>query len=278
MANHLQGKTVVVTGAGSGFGKLVSEMACELGASVVGADVNADALAGVFAGIEAKGGSGSYRVADVTDIDQMRALAAHAVEVFGAIDVMVNNAGVMPLAFFADHERAVPAWHRAIDINIKGVINGIAAVHDQMIGQGRGHVVNISSIYSNFATAGAGVYTATKGAVNALSESLRVESQGKIKVSVIRPTGIPHTGLSASVVNGEGVVGIFGQHAPSALANMGSYYEGTMDPARLDVDSPLLWSLEPEHLAEQVIHVINQPWGVCISDITVRATGEEYIL
>lgn len=278
MSNHLEDKVVVVTGAGSGFGSLVSERACGLGAKVVGADVNADQLAVAFAALKDKGYDAAQLATDVTDLEQMRALAAFAVGTFGRIDVMVNNAGVMPLAFYADHEQASRAWHTAIDVNVKGVLNGIAAVYDQMIAQGRGHVVNISSIYSNFATAGAGVYTATKSAVNALSESLRVESQGKIKVSVVRPTGVPKTGLGASVVNPAAIVGILGQHAPTAMETMMKYVAGELPAELTDPDSPLLWSLEPEHIAENVIYVMNQPWGVSISDITIRATGEEYVL
>lgn len=274
MANHLEDKVVVITGAGSGFGRLLAGQGSDLGAKVVGGDVNGEQLAAAFEGMK----DAEHVVADVTDIEQMKALAAHAVAAFGRIDVMVNNAGVMPLAFYADHDQAQKGWEAAIDVNIKGVLNGIAAVYDQMIAQGRGHVVNISSIYSNFATAGAGVYTATKSAVNALSESLRVESQGKIKVSVVRPTGVPKTNLGASVVNPAATVGILGQHASTAMDNMMKYITGQLPPELADPDSPQLWSLEPEHIADNIIYVMNQPWGVSISDITIRATGEEYIL
>src|SRR5580700_10816710 len=108
----------------------------------------------------------------------MTGLAALAVETYSAIDVLVNNAGIMPLAFFADHSAASEAWDRCIDVNLKGVLHGISAVYDQMIAQGRGHVVNISSIYGNAGVEGAGVYSATKAAVTALSDSLRVEAAG----------------------------------------------------------------------------------------------------
>lgn len=278
MTNYLENKVIVITGAGSGFGRLVAEMACELGATVVGADINDDQLAMVFDGLKKEGRSVDHLKTDVTDVEQMKALAEFAVATFGRIDIMVNNAGVMPLSFFADHELASKAWDTAIDVNIKGVLNGIAAVYDQMIGQGRGHIVNISSIYGNFATAGAGVYTATKGAVNALSESLRVESQGKIKVSVVRPSGVPKTGLGGSVVNPAAIVGILGQHESSAMTNMIKYLSDELPSELTDPDSPQLWSLEPEHIAENIIYVMNQPWGVSISDITIRATGEEYVL
>jgi NADP-dependent 3-hydroxy acid dehydrogenase YdfG len=277
MSEHLQGKVVVITGAGSGFGLLVAERALGQGAKVVGADVDGDGLKAAFEGLG--GGDDLLAVTtDVTQLDQVKALAAAAVDAFGGIDVMINNAGVMPLAFYADHEAAAVGWDRCIDVNLKGVLHGISAVYDQMVEQGRGHVVNVSSIYSNFPTAGAGVYAATKSAVNVLSEALRVESQGKIKVSVVRPTGVPKTGLGGSVVNGAAVVGIFGQNGGTALENLMGYLGGQMDEEQLDPDSPRLWSLEPEHIADQIVYVIDQPWGVSISDITIRATGEEYVL
>ena len=102
-------------------------------------------------------------------------------DTFGGVDILVNNAGTMPLAFYEDHAIASEAWDRCIDVNIKGVLNGIMAVYDTMIGQGQGHVVNLSSIYGNAGVAGSAVYSATKSAVNELSNSLRLESQGKLK-------------------------------------------------------------------------------------------------
>ena len=204
----------------------------------------------------------------------MRALADHAVTTYGSIDVMVNNAGTMPLAFFSDHERAGDAWDRCIDINFKGVLHGINAVHDQMIEQGRGQVVNISSIYGNGPVAGSAVYTATKAAVNILSDVLRVESQGKIKVTTIRPTGVPGTGLGAGVINGEALSGVLGQ-------NEAAFWEGAAnvsDGLRVDPDEISYWAISPDELADNIVHVIDQPWGLSISDLTVRASGENFVL
>jgi NADP-dependent 3-hydroxy acid dehydrogenase YdfG len=152
MSQYLKDKVVIVTGAASGFGKLISEKCAAGGAKVVGVDVNAEGLNEVVDGIRAAGFDGTAHVADVTDMAQVKAAAQHAVDTFDSIDVLVNNAGVMPLAYFADHERAWEKWHKAIDINIKGVVNGISAVYDQMIEQGRGQVVNISSIFGNAAS------------------------------------------------------------------------------------------------------------------------------
>ncbi len=269
--SHLEGRTVVVTGAVGGFGRLVTEKCAARGSNVVASDVDAEGLAQLA---ERGGERVSTFVADVTDRAQMFELAQHAVDRWGSLDVMVNNAGVMPLAFYADHEEAAEAWDRCIDINFKGVLHGITAAHDHMIRQGRGHVVNLSSIYGNFPVAGSAVYTATKAAVNILSETLRVESQGKIKVTVVRPTGVPGTGLGSGIVNPEAIVGILGQNA----ANFGQRMEQIAEGERGDREAIDYWTLVPDDLAEQIVYAIDQPWGVSIAEITVRASGEDYIL
>lgn len=277
MSQYLADKVIIVTGAGSGFGRLISEKCAAGGAKVVGVDVNDESLTEVFDGIRAAGFDGSAQVADVTDMAAVKAAARHAVDTYGAIDVIVNNAGVMPLAFFADHERAWEKWHRAIDINVKGVVNGISAVYDTMIEQGRGHVVNISSIYGNAGIEGSGVYSATKAAVDALSDSLRVEAQGKIKVTTVKPTGVFGTNLASWVVNGEAISGVTGQRGAQFVENLGNFGTGALRPEQLDPDSVQYWLITPDDLATAVVHVIDQPWGITISDITVRASGENYV-
>jgi NADP-dependent 3-hydroxy acid dehydrogenase YdfG len=278
LTSHLNGRVVVVTGAAGGFGRLIAEMAAARGAKVVIGDIDGEAADATAAAVCATGADAVGLAADVTDLGQVEALAALAVERFGAVDVMVNNAGIMPLAFFRDHREAHAAWGRCIDINIKGVLNGICAVHDQMIQQGRGHVVNISSIYANAGTAGSGVYSATKAAVIAMSDSLRVESQGKIRVTVVRPTGVMGTGLGSTVINPEAVAGIAGANADALLSNVMAYFTGELDPALSDIDNPAYWAIAPDVIAGEVIHAMDQPWGVCIGDVTVRATGEQYVL
>ncbi len=280
MADHVKGKVVVVTGAASGFGRLVAELLARRGAKVVAGDVDGDALQATADAIRDAGGEIAHRRTDVTDLADTRALAAFAVEAYGAIDVLVNNAGTMPLAFYADHEAAAEAWDRCIDVNLKGVLHGIIAVHDQMIDQGRGHIVNLSSIYGNVPVVGSAVYSATKAAVNVLSESLRQESQGRIKVTVVRPTGVPGTGLASTIVNGDAIVGLLGQNMElftqrAALAFGG----GSPEEAAVltDPDSIEYWAISPAELAAQIVYVIDQPWGVAISDITVRASGEQYL-
>ena len=203
MSEHVAGKSIVVTGAGSGFGKLVCERLAALGAKVACADLDLTTAEAAAAGIRAAGGTARAFRADVSSIAEMRTLAESTVDAFGAIDVMVNNAGIMPLAFYADHAAALDAWHRCIDVNLKGVLNGIVAVYDQMIAQGRGHVVNLSSIYGNFPVVGAAVYGATKAAVNFPSESLRVEwARHGIGVTSIHPGAIRTNILKAAARHG----------------------------------------------------------------------------
>ena len=274
---YVKEKVIIVTGAASGFGKLISEKCAAGGAKVVGVDVSVEGLNEVFEGIRAAGFEGTAHVADVTDMAQVQAAGQHAVDTYGRIDVIVNNAGVMPLAFFADHELAWEKWHKAIDINIKGVVNGISAVYDTMIKQGRGQVINISSIYGNAGTEGSGVYSATKAAVDVLSDSLRVETQGRIKVTTVKPTGVLGTNLAGGVVNEAAVIGLVGQKGAQFLENAGNLQTGALRPEQTDVDSVEYWLITPDDLANAVVHVIDQPWGINISDVTIRASGENYV-
>ena len=276
--DHVNGKVIIVTGGGGGFGRLISQQASERGARMVCADINGEAAEETAALVRSAGGEAIAVKADVTSADDMAALASKAVEAFGRIDVMINNAGIMPLAFFADHKEALGAWHRCIDINFRGVLNGMVAVHDQMLSQGRGHIINISSIYGNFPVVGAGVYGATKAAVNFLSESLRMESRGRIKVTIVKPTGVPGTGLGAGVVNPAAVVGIVGQNMPEFGAALEALREGRLDGASLDPENIDYLVLDPAFIAREVLHAIDQPWGVSVGEVTVRAAGDHYLL
>ena len=276
MSNYLKDKVVVVTGAAGGFGRLIALKSSALGASVVCSDVDESTLSLVVQ--EAATDRVIGITADVTNLKDLRELVEGTIERLGRVDVMINNAGIMPLAFYQDHEKAIEAWHNCIDINIKGVLNGIVAVYDQMISQGRGHVVNLSSIYGNFPVSGAGVYGASKAAVNFLSESLRVESQGKIKVTTVKPTGVPGTGLGQGIINQEAIIGILGQNNASYLQMMQAHLSGELPEEHRNPENIEYYALDPGDLADQVIYAINQPWGVSIGEVTVRASGDAYIL
>lgn len=278
MTTHVEGKSIIITGAGGGFGRLIAQKAAALGANITASDIDEVTLEDTVQSVSEAGGNIQGQVADVTSIDDLKAVAKAAVDAYDRVDVMVNNAGVMPLAFYSDHEAALDKWHRCIDINIKGVLNGTVAVYDQMMAQQGGHVINIASIYGNFPVTGAAVYGATKSAVNFLSESLRVETAGKIKVTVIKPTGVPMTGLSAGVVNPEAVTGILGQNTVKFFEFMAKVGEGETQMAELDQNAYAYAMLDPAHIADGVIHAINQPHGVSIGDMTIRASGDDYIL
>lgn len=278
MTDHVAGKSIVITGAGGGFGRLVAHKVAARGARVTLGDIDQASAEAVAADIRAQGGQAQACATDVRDLSQVKALVAAALAQFGAVDVMLNNAGIMPLAFIADHDAAYAAWDRCIDINIKGVLNGMVAAHDAMMAAGRGHIINVSSIYGNFPVTGAAVYGASKAAVNFLSESLRVESRGKIKVTIVKPTGVPATGLGSTVINQAASVGILGQNMPEFLDMVSQMQAGTFPADRLNPDNIDYASLAPEHIADAIVHAIDQPWGVSIGDITVRAAGDHFIL
>jgi len=278
MPNYLKGKVIIVTGAAAGFGEILSRKISAMGAKIVAADIDQKGLGKVTKLVREQGGEIVGVATDVTDKDQMRHLVDKALGEFNAIDVLINNAGIMPLAFYSDHQKAEDSWERCIDINIKGVLNGIVAVHDQMIKQGGGHIVNLASIYGNYPTAGGGVYGATKAAVIFLSESLRIESQGKIKVTIVRPTGVPATKLGAGIINPAAVTGLLGQNTASYMSKFEAAEAGQLPPSMTDINHIEYFALDPESLVDQIIYAINQPEGVAISDITVRASGDGYVI
>ena len=278
MNNYIENKAMIITGAGSGFGRLVAQKAVALGAFVTCVDVNGETLNETAALLANHKDHVTTVIADVSNPEDMKKAAAETIEAYGKIDVILNNAGIMPLALYADHEAALERWHTCIDINFKGVVNGIACVFDHMMSRGSGHVVNMSSIFGNYPVEGSNVYGATKAAVNFLSESLRVEANGKIKVSTIRPTGVLSTGLAQNVINPAAAIGIAGHNAETHGARLMQLMEGSLDDHFLDAEQSAYMSLDPDYVAEQIIHVINQPQGVSVGDVTIRATGDQYVL
>lgn len=273
--NYVEGKVIIITGASSGFGKLTAKRAAEMGGKIVLAARSEEKLKETAAEIKAAGGEASYIVTDVAKKDDVFAMAKFAVDTYGRIDVLVNNAGTMPLAFFSEHEQALDKWEQCIDISIKGTIFGISAVYDQMIKQGQGQVINVSSIYANFPVAGAGVYQVAKMGVQYLAESLRSECQGKIKVTTIKPTGFMKTNLSSSVVDQMAMM----PAVAGPLEILSNWVEeAPLRPDFHDINSMTYNDPDPQVLADNIIYAINQPWGVSIGDLTVRASGESFVI
>lgn len=273
--NYVEGKVIIITGASSGFGKLTAKRAAEMGGKIVLAARSEEKLKETVAEIKAADGEASYIVTDVAKKDDVFAMAKFAVDTYGRIDVLVNNAGTMPLAFFSEHEQALDKWEQCIDISIKGTIFGISAVYDQMIKQGQGQVINVSSIYANFPVAGAGVYQVAKMGVQYLAESLRSECQGKIKVTTIKPTGFMKTNLSSSVVDQMAMM----PAVAGPLEILSNWVEeAPLRPDFHDINSMTYNDPDPQVLADNIIYAINQPWGVSIGDLTVRASGESFVI
>ena len=273
--NYVEGKVIIITGASSGFGKLTAKRAAEMGGKIVLAARSEEKLKETVAEIKAAGGEASYIVTDVAKKDDVFAMAKFAVDTYGRIDVLVNNAGTMPLAFFSEHEQALDKWEQCIDISIKGTIFGISAVYDQMIKQGQGQVINVSSIYANFPVAGAGVYQVAKMGVQYQAESLRSECQGKIKVTTIKPTGFMKTNLSSSVVDQMAMM----PAVAGPLEILSNWVEeAPLRPDFHDINSMTYNDPDPQVLADNIIYAINQPWGVSIGDLTVRASGESFVI
>lgn len=188
-------KVILVTGASSGIGEATTRILAGQGHHLVVGARRTERLAALADEIQASGGSVRYRALDVTSLQDVEAFAESAIDAFGRIDVIVNNAGVMPLSPLAALK--VDEWNRMIDVNIRGVLHGIAAVLPRMQAQGYGQVINVSSIGGLAVSPTAAVYCATKFAVRAISDGLRQESD-KIRVTVICP-GVVESELADTI-------------------------------------------------------------------------------
>ncbi len=267
--NYIQDKVIVITGASSGFGEATARKAAAMGGKVVLAARRGEKLAKIVEEIKAAGGEATYIPTDVQIQDQCKAMVQFAIDTYGHIDVLVNDAGTMPQAFFSEANWAMPDWERCIDTAIKGTLYCSCAVYDHMMQRGKGHVVNVSSILGNFAVNGNGVYNVSKVGVRFLAESLRVESRGRIKTTVVRPTSVSTTELGLTTVNvNAAMAGMYGKIFQTFAKN-----EMTC-PGYKDCNSIQYGEPTAEDLADNIIYAINQPWGVDISDITVRASNE----
>lgn len=240
-------KVVVITGASSGIGETTALTLAKAGHTLVLGARRADRLQALAEKIRASGGTAAFLATDVACKEQVDALVSLAREQFGRVDVIVNNAGVMPLS--ALEELKLDEWERMVDVNIKGVLYGIAAGLPIMKAQGRGHFINIASIAAHAVFPTAAVYCATKYAVRAISDGLRQEQLGgEIRVTVVSP-GVVESELADSITD------------PSARAAMSEFRQ---------------IALKPDAIARAIAYAIDQPADVDVSEIIVRPTQSPY--
>lgn len=235
-------KVVLITGASSGIGAGIAWELAAAGATLMLGARRTDRLEALAQEITAKGGTVLTRRLDVTDRADVAAFAEAARQAFGRVDVIVNNAGIMPLSLMASLK--VDEWDRMIDVNIKGVLNGIAAVLPEMTARGSGHVINIASIGALSVSPTAAVYCATKYAVRAISDGLRQEHDN-IRVTCIHP-GVVESELAGTITD------------PAAATLMKTYRAIALQPAAI---------------GRAVRFAIEQPEDVDVNEIVVRPTA-----
>jgi NADP-dependent 3-hydroxy acid dehydrogenase YdfG len=244
MSNILN-KVVLITGASSGIGEAAARLIAAKGAHVVLGARRTERLEQLVSEIHAEGGSASACALDVTDLQSMQAFVAFAKAQHGKIDVIINNAGVMPLSPLSSLK--VNEWNQMLDVNVRGVLHGIAAVLPDMEAQGYGQVINISSIGGLAVSPTAAVYCATKFAVRAISDGLRQETD-KIRVTVVCP-GVVESELADSISD---------EVAREAMRNFRRVAIG------------------PDAIARALAYAIEQPDDVDVSEIVVRPTASPH--
>ncbi|MCA9100617.1 MAG: SDR family oxidoreductase [Planctomycetales bacterium] len=242
-SENIKGKVVVITGASSGLGEATAKLLSASGATVVLAARRADRIKALANQI----GDNALAVAtDVTDRRQVKQLVDKAVETFGRIDVMLNNAGLMPLAPL--EQLKTDEWDQMIDVNFRGVLNGIAAALPYMKAQKSGHFINVSSVYGHKLGPAATVYCATKFAVRALSEGLRQE---------VKPYNIRTTVIS-----------------PGAVATELLEHISDSDIQSQTKDFVSQIAVPAETFARMVAFAINEPDDVDVNEILFRPTAQ----
>ncbi len=247
MSTNINGKVIVITGASSGLGEATARHLAALGASVVLGARRVDRLDALVSEITAAGGKAVAFATDVTDPAQVRALVQGGIDAFGRIDVLVNNAGLMAIAPLA--ETPVEEWDRMIDINIKGVLYGIAAALPVFQQQRSGQFINVASVAGHKVfSPGGTVYSGTKFAVRAISDGLRHEVGGDIRVTVISP----------GAVDSELKLGSSHEESRQAL---GEFYK---------------LAIPAESVARAIAYAVEQPAEVDISEVVLRPTVQDF--
>jgi NADP-dependent 3-hydroxy acid dehydrogenase YdfG len=246
MTEGIEGKVVVITGGSSGLGEASARLLANQGAKVVIGARRLDRLQALARELDL--GSDAAVETDVTDRSQVQRLVGRARELHGRVDVMINNAGLMPQSLL--ESLRVEDWDRMIDVNIKGVLYGIAAVLPLMIAQKSGHIINVSSVAGHKVRAGGTVYSATKHAVRVISEGLRQEVKPhNIRTTIISP-GAVDTELPQSVTD------------PAVAERIKKSYAEQAIPA--------------DSFARAVAFAVSQPEDVDINEILFRPTVQEY--
>jgi NADP-dependent 3-hydroxy acid dehydrogenase YdfG len=243
----LDGKVVVITGASSGIGEATAEALAAEGAAVVVAARREERLEDLVRRINGNGGKALSVAADVTDEKQAHGLIQKAKDELGRVDILVNNAGVMQLSKI--EKGLADEWRRMFDVNVLGLLYGTDAAIQVMKEQGSGHLVNISSLVGRKTGPFRGAYAGTKSAVNAISETLRIELlEDNIRVTVVEP-GAVETELPDHITDEEA------QEAISGLVS-------SLEP------------LQPEDIAAAIVYCVTQPERVSINEILIRPTQQ----
>lgn len=245
--SNIQDKVVIITGASSGIGEATAKELASKGAKLILAARREDRLKRLQQDIQNTGGQAIYKITDVTSNEQMEELAEVALKEFGKIDVLVNNAGVMPHSFL--YKKKIDDWNKMIDVNIKGVLYGIAAVLPTMRERKSGHIINLSSVAGYFVGPGSTVYAGTKFAVRAISEGLRKEEAGNnIRSTIISP-GAVQSELINLITDTDLKPGI------------DKLYEEV--------------AIDAESIAHAISFAIEQPSNVAINEMIIRPTSQE---
>lgn len=239
---NIKDKVIVITGASSGIGAAAARKLAGLGAKVVLAARREDQLKAIAA---ETGDNAIYVTTDVSKRTDLDNLIQQAINKFGHVDVLWNNAGIMPISFF--EEGLVDEWDRMIDINIKGVLYGINAILPHMLQRGQGHILATSSVGGIKTSPGIGVYSGTKFAVKAIMETLREEVAQTIKVTTIFP-GATQSELGHDITSPK-IKALYGN-----LKNMPKMNE--------------------DAIADAVIYAISQPGNVSVNELVIRPVGQ----
>ncbi len=244
--SNINGKIVLITGASSGIGEATARLLAARGATVVLGARRLERLETLVASITDTGGIAACRALDVTSREDTQAFVDFAEQRFGRVDVIINNAGVMPLSRL--DALKIEEWDRMIDVNIRGVLHGIAAGLPLMQRQRSGQFINIASIGAYAVSPTAAVYCATKYAVRAISEGLRQEVGGDIRVTLVSP-GVTESELAESISD-----------------------EG----ARTAMNDFRRIAIPAEAIARAIAYAVEQPADVDVSELVVRPTASPY--